>query len=253
MEVFTGLLHDAPARPDVAAHRTLGQGPYGWAVGPLVIGDDRLNAVADDGAEIEVSVLTGTGAGGLVALGRRRTGLRVVAAETVLRDLDDLATNAARVVSAAAGLPEGVDVYVGIPGAPGLVEAVETVEAAGLLGRVDLAAEPPPHGSTPAEVMSVLVEADLPFKVCGLRGDAFGPYGVASVLMAVEALVDGAEADEAQALLAGEDAARMRGGLARWDAAAGSRVRRRLRGVDCADLAGTLESLGGTGLLDRAS
>lgn len=252
MDVFTGLLHDASARLDLAAHRTLVQGTSGWAVGPLVIGDDRLTAMADGDPDVAVSVVTSTGAGGLVALGRRRTGLRVVAAETVLRDLDDLAANAARVVSAAAALPEGVDVYVGIPGAPGLVEAVETVEAAGLFARVDLAAVAPLHGWTSAELLSVLVEADLPFKVCGLHGDAFGPYGVASVLMAVEALVDGAEADEAQALLTGEDGSRMRGGLARWDAAAGSRVRRRLRGIDCSDLAGSLEALGAAGLLDRA-
>lgn len=249
MDVFTGLLHDAPERADAAAHHALSRRPEGWAVGPLVVADHRLTTIDGGGPELAVSVFNRTGAGGLVALSRRRPGVRVVAVEMQLTDLDDLARNAARVVTAAGSLPDGVEVYVTIPGAHGMVEAVETVEAAGLLARVDLSSGP--FGYNSAEVMSVLVEADLPFKVAGTEADPLGRFGAAAVLMAVEALVDGADADEAQALLAGRDGARMRTGLLRWDPAAQTRVRRRLRGVDCADLAGTLEALGPAGLLDR--
>ena len=96
----------------------------------------------------------------------------------------------------------------------------------------------------------MLVEADLPFKVTGAAPDPFGPNGVGAVLTAVEALVDGAEPDEAAALLAAPDPARVRAGLARWDAATQSRVQRRLRGVDCPDLGATLESLARAGLLE---
>lgn len=250
MEVFTGLLHDASA--DLTAHRARRQQPYARAVGPVVVAEDRLSALGDAGGEVAVSVRSGTGAGGLLALARRRPGVRVVAVETVLRDLADLAQNAARVVAAAHTLPDGIEVYVEIPGSAGFVEAVETVEAGGLFGRVDLAAGPAGPGSSAAERLSVLVEADLPCKVTGLTPTTFGHHGIAAVLMAVEALVDGADADEATALLAATDPSRMRAGLAGWDTVTQSRVRRRLRGVDCLDLSRALDELGGAGLLESA-
>ena len=251
--MFTGLLHDAPRTLDLAAHRALGRDRYGWVVGPLIVPDDRVATLGagTDAAETAVSVVLGTGAGGLLALARRRTGARLVAVETVLRDPDDPAGNAARVVSAAESLPEGVDVYVGFPPVPGMLEAVETIEAASLLGRVDLSpAAVGPAGYSPAEQLSLLVEADLPFKVTGASPDAFGANGVGAVLTTVEALIDGAEPDEAAAMLTSADPARVLGGLARWNAATQSRVQRRLRGVDCADLAVTRELLVRAGLLE---
>lgn len=242
MEVFRRVLHDTSASGP-AAHRAALGGADGWAVGPLVVGDERLTGLDPD---VDLSVVVGGGAGGLAALARRTDGLRVVAAETTLRDLDDLAGNAARVVAARDELPEELDVFVGVPAGRGFVEAVEVVEAAGLLGRVDLAAH---RAASVAEELSVLVEADLPFKVAGAGPDAFGPYGVVAVLMAVEALVDGADADEAEALLAQVDARRATAGLGGWDEATQARVRRRLRGVDSPDVTATLVALGSAGLL----
>lgn len=250
MEVFTGLLHDASA--DLPAHRARQQQRYARAIGPLVVPEDRLSALGDADGEVAVSVRSGTGAGGLLALARRRTGFRVVAVETVLRDLTDLAQNAARVVAAAHTLPDGIEVYVEVPGSAGFVEAVETIEAGGLFGRVDLAAVSAGPGSSAAERLSVLVEADLACKVTALSPTTFGHHGVAAVLMAVEALIDGADADEATALLVATDPARMRAGLAGWDTATQSRVRRRLHGVDCLDLGRALEELGRAGLLASA-
>lgn len=255
MDVFRALLHDSagPGRAgDVAAHRALLDSLDGWAVGPLVVGDERLSGpeAADPG--VELSVLVGGGAGGIAALARRVGHLRLLAAETLLRDLDDLAGNAGRVVAAAAELPDGVDVFVGLPSAAGTVGAVEVVEAAGLLGRVDLAQVDRAGGGSgprPAELLSILVEADLPFKATGLGTDPFGPYGVVAVLMAVEALVDGADPRDAEALLDEVDEHRAGVALAAWGTASADRVRRRLRGVDCSDVAATLERLGGAGLL----
>jgi hypothetical protein len=248
MDVFRTLLHDAAdhgREPDGAAHQALLDRPDGSAVGPLVVGDERLSGL---GSGVALSVLTSGGAGSVAALGRRAADLHLVAVETVLRDLADLAGNATRVVAAAAELPEGVDVFVGIPSAPGTVEAVEVVEAAGLLGRIDLAVAAA-SGALAAEQLSVLVEADLPFKATGLGDDPFGPSGVVAVLMAVEALVDGAEPDDAEALLRGVDEHHAGAALASWDAAAAARVRRRLRGVDCVDVAATLDRLNRAGLL----
>lgn len=244
MDVFRTLLHDSPdpgTPADATAHRTRLARPDGWAVGPLVVGDERLAGLDGD---VAVSVLTSGGAGSVAALARRAAALRLVAVESVLRDLDDLAQNATRVVAAASELPDGVEVFVGLPAGDGLVDAVEVVEAAGLQGRLDLGSR---RGA--AEQMSVLVEADLPFKATGLAADAFGPYGVVAVLMAVEALVDGADAEDAEQLLARPDETRSRTALGAWDEAVAARVRRRLRGVDDTDVASTLDRLAGAGLL----
>lgn len=247
MDVFRGLLHDLPDAGPAdggATHPALLDRADGWAVGPLVVGDERLSGLPDD---VAVSVRVGGGAGGVATLARRAGHLQLVGVETVLRDLDDLAGAAARVVAAAADLPAGVDVYVEIPAASGTVDAVEVVEAAGLLGRVSLA-DVRGTGGAGAQ-LSVLVEADLPFKVTGLGPDPFGPYGVVGVLMAVAVLVDGADPSEADALLHEVDEHRATVALGAWDEATAARVRRRLRGVDCADVAGTLDRLGAAGLL----
>jgi hypothetical protein len=243
MDVFRALLHDASDQGE-ASHRALLDRPDGWVVGPLVVGDERLAGL---GADVALSVVTSGGAGGLAALARRAGALRLVAAETVLRDLDDLGGNATRVVAAAAELGDGVDVYVGIPAASGTVDAVEVVEAAGLLGRVSLA-DASGTGGAGAQ-LSVLVEADLPFKATGLGADPFGPYGVVAVLMAVAVLVDGADPSEADALLREVDEHRATMALGAWDEATAARVRRRLRGVDCPDVAATLDRLAAVGLL----
>jgi hypothetical protein len=246
MEVFRALLHDATdqGQAGAVAHRALLGRPEGWAVGPLVVPDERLAGLDPD---LALSVVVGGGAGGLVALARRAGALRLVAAETVLRDPGDLAGNATRVAAAAAALDEGVDVFVGVPAGPGAVGAVEVVEAAGLLGRVSLAGAR--RSSGVGEQLSVLVEADLPFKATGLGADPFGPDGVVALLMAVEALVDGADPRDADALLAGVEEQRATAALGAWDAATSARVRRRLRGVDAVDVAATLDRLGAAGLL----
>ena len=247
MDVFRGLLHDlAASEPNDggAVHRALLDRADGWAVGPLVVGDQRLTGLP---ADVAVNVRVGGGAGGVAALARRAGHLHLVGVEAVLRDLDDLAGNAARVVAAAADLPAGVDVYVEIPAASGTVDAVEVVEAAGLLGRVSLTDARGDDG--PGAQLSVLVEADLGFKVTGLGVDPFGPYGVVAVLMAVEALIDGADPGEADALLREVDDHRATVALTAWEAATAARVRRRLRGVDCTDVAATLDRLAAAGLL----
>ena len=81
--------------------------------------------------------------------------------EPALRDLDDLVGSAARVISAAAELGPDVDVFVGLPYVPGWEAAVEPIEAAGLYGKIDAGGEP----TATVEQLSILVEADLPFKI----------------------------------------------------------------------------------------
>ena len=93
---------------EVAAHP--------W-VGALRVADTAVPTAPDD---VPLRVVATGGASqlaGPAALCVRR-GLRLVAVETALRDLDDPAGNARRVVAAAADLPDGVRVHVAVPGDP---------------------------------------------------------------------------------------------------------------------------------------
>ena len=193
-------------------------------IGPLVVPDTALRqvlraepvevrgeALRQAQGTLDVSVINTGGAGGLLGLARRdMPGVRVVAVESALRDLDDLAGNAARVASAAGELDESVAVFVEIPYAPGWERAVEEVEAAGLLGKIRTGS--PDNSGTPpyaqlAEQLSVLVEADLPFKAtaglhhaqptAGTDPDRPTQHGFLNLLAAVEALVEGASVAEA--------------------------------------------------------
>ena len=176
-------------------------------VGPLLVPDDRLAEVGRPaGPEpIAVRVLVAGGAGGLLALSRRTAvGVRVVGAVSVLRDLDDLAGNAARVVAAAEALDESVQVLVELPDAPGWPAAAELVEAAGLAAQVRSDRSP----DALIEQLAVLVEIDLPFSVAGSPGSLSG------LLLAVDTLVETGDTGPAARLLTGDDhrhpAARLR-------------------------------------------
>jgi hypothetical protein len=229
------------------------------AAGPLLVPDRSLAAVGraagHDPVEdepVEICVLNTGGAGGLLALGGRSVaGFTVVGVVAPLRDLDDLAGNAARVVSASAELPNEVTVFVEIPYAFGWVGAVEEVEAAGLSGAIRLAGD---EFGRRAERLSALIEADLPFLVAdGVDTVLAGASttGVLPLMLTIEALIDGADPDEAAALLALDDPDRARAAIGQWDDASTSRIRRRLLGVATLTPDRVLEDLALSGLVSR--
>lgn len=251
MPLFHRLLEDRPAPASspasiVRQHLEHQSAWYGPCTGPLVVPDTVLaacdRALSDahgaPQAPLEVAVVTSGGAGGLSALaGRKVAGLRVVLAESELRDLDDLGGNAGRVAAAAGELGE-VEVRVTLPDAPGWVRAVEVVEAAGLWANVQADADAWTDRAAAVRLagrLSVLVEADLAFALTTAGGAEPAQPGraVAALAMLVEALVDGAEPEEAAELLLVTDTSRIRAGLERWDGATAARVRRRLRAVGC--------------------
>ena len=236
MELLDGLLADAgllragaSAAEAVARHQEH-RATYVDLVGPLLVPDDRLAEVARAAGDstLAVRVLVGGGAGGLLALGRRAfPGLRMVGAVGALRDLDDLAGNAARVIAAAAALEESLAVLVELPDAPGWPAAAVLVEAAGLSAQVRAGPSP----TALAEQLAALVEADLPFSVAGPL-----PGSLGGLLLAVDALVETGDPGQAAALLTGAD----RPNLA---ALSGTRIRRRLLSVDCPDVAAAAAQL----------
>ena len=207
-----------------------------------------------------------SGAGGLVALARRDLpGLRIVAAEIALRDLDDLAGNAGRVVAAAEELDlDEVSVFVELPFSHGWIGAVEVIEAASLLGKIRTGGLEPaafPTADQLAQQLSVLIEADLPFKAtAGLhrawpnrvtdeRGETLPQHGFVTLLMAIEALIDGAGTDAAVDLLQLDDPGRIFTALQGWDEPAAARVRRRFRSFGCCGVTEPVADLVALGLV----
>jgi hypothetical protein len=167
-------------------------------------------------------VITSGGAGGLLGLARRDLpGIDIVSAEPALRDFDDLAGSAARVVSAATELGSDIAIFVELPYAPGWDAAVELVEAAGLYGKI--AAGEPPSRQT-AEQLSILIEADLPFKITSRSAGGWLP-----LLTAVDALIDGANVDDAATLIRSGDNDQVRTDVSAWEQTTLSRIRRRIR------------------------
>jgi hypothetical protein len=229
--LFDGLLDDEallrapqPRVPAVVAeHREL-RAAHPNLLATLVVPDDQLIKVSlqvPTGESVPVSVITSGGAGGLLALTRRDIpGIDIASAEPALRDLDDLAGSALRVVSAAAELGPDVAIYVDLPYAPGWAAAVELIEAAGLYAKI-AASEADPGQR--AEQLSILIEADLPFKITQLSG------GCLALLAAVNALVDGASRVEAARLLQSGHHDRIGSVVSAWDQATQTRIRRRVR------------------------
>jgi hypothetical protein len=231
MELFDSLLDDETLlrQPETSVpalidrHSEL-RSAHPSLLAALVAPDRRLAEIARQippGPSIPVSVITSGGAGGLLALPRHEVpGVDIVAVEPTLRDLDDLAGSAARVISAAAELEDEIAVFIELPYAPGWEAAVELIEAAGLCGKI-AAAEA--ETRQVVEQLSILIEADLPFKItCANTG------GWLSLLLVVEALVAGANLDDAAALMRLDDH-RLGAALSAWDPTTQSRVRRRVR------------------------
>ena len=274
------LVHDAAMFPPgnasaanaVASHLAYRRAWFRWMIGPLVVSDQKLAEVgrAAHGQAQEpmaVSVVNTGGAGGLVSLAHRpMPSLDVLAVETALRDLDDLAGNAARVASAATELPEGMQVYVEVPYAPGWQRAVEVVEAAGLFGKIRTGspddAETPPHEQL-ARQLSVLVEADLPFKAtAGLhhawRSDGADParprqHGFLNLLVALDAVIEGADEADVVDLLARVDRQEVLHRITGWDDVAAQKVRRRFAGFGCCGVLDPVNDLVALNLVEEST
>jgi hypothetical protein len=232
MELFDNLLDDETLvrQPETRVAAVVAQhfdliSAYPGLLATLVVPDRQLTEVARQvprGASVPVSVITSAGAGGLLALAcHGPAGIDIASVEPTLRDLDDLAGSAARVVSAAAELGSDVTVFIELPYAPGWESAVEVIEAAGLYGKIATSRAEPRQI---VEQLSILIEADLPFKISSSVGCDW-----LALLTAVEALVAGASLEDAVELLELDHHDQVRTGVGGWDQLTQSRVRRRVR------------------------
>jgi hypothetical protein len=281
--LFDGWIDDAAMFPPgnasvdeaVGAHLRYRRSWFASLIGPLLVSDLKLAEVGrtlrqvrmSGGPEgtlpLAVSVVNTSGAGGLLSLvSREIEGVQLAAVETALRDLDDLAGNAGRVVSAAGQLDDAVRVFVEIPYAPGWEKAVAVVEAAGFYGKLRTGGLEPvdtPPSDQLARQLSVLIEADLPFKATAglhhavaLSGSDPGrprQHGFLNLLIAVEELVDGGSASEAADLLGESGRQSVLARVAAWNDTQASRIRRRFRSFGCCGVLDPINDLAALGLI----
>jgi hypothetical protein len=251
MELLDSLVDDetlvrqaeTPVAALVASHCEL-RNAYPNLLATLVVPDSRLTEIARQlppSAGVSLSVITSAGAGGLVALTRHNmASVDIASVEPALRDLDDLAGSAARVISAAGGLEPEIAVFIELPYAPGWESAVELIEAAGLSGKIAVGKSEPRQI---VEQLSILIEADLSFKITSPFEEDW-----LALLSTVEALVAGASLEEATELLRLGDHDQVGTAVANWDPTTQSRVRRRVRRIGTARVGDVITALTGYGL-----
>jgi hypothetical protein len=232
---------DAPLSEATAAFtaRTAAQGA--GLVGTFVLRDTDLPQVRGFDAPLSVVVTGGAGQVSGPAALCRRLGLRLAGLEIALRDLDDLAGNARRVVAAVdaaraeGSLDDDVPVFVELPQTePGHSWLLAADEVAGAELRLKLRtggleAHHVPPAATLASWIDAALDRETPFKcTAGLhhaaRHDA--GHGFINVLAATRLAFDGAAPDEVVATLEERDADALVGfdltGARRWFTSFGS-------------------------------
>jgi hypothetical protein len=227
---------DAPLHEATAAYgaRTTAEGAD--LVGTFVLRDTDLPLVRGVAMPLSVVVTGGAGQlGGPVELSRR-LGVHIAGLEIALRDADDLAGNARRVVAALDQLAMDVPVFVELPNAEptaGWLSAADVVADAELRLKFrtgGLTPDAHPSAQTLAAWIDAALDRETPFKcTAGLHhavrhtsAEGFEQHGFINVLLTTRLLFDGGSVDEAVELLEQRDGP---GLAARWDADLG-RARR---------------------------
>ncbi len=234
---WSGLLDDAaifppgdvPLHDATAAHGEHRRARYGDLLGSFVLRDTDLPLVR--GVPHPLSVVVTGGAGQVAGpLGiAARLGLSVTGLEIALRDPDDLAGNARRVVAAVDHardeglLADDVTVFVELPQADpsyGWEAAADEVAAAELrikLRTGGVEAHLFPTSATLAAWIDAALDREVPFKcTAGLHhavrhtsAEGFEQHGFLNVLLATVRAFDGASRDDTVATLEERDATRL--------------------------------------------
>jgi hypothetical protein len=206
---------DAPLPDATAAYAARTPEDGAELVGTFVLKDTDLPQVRGFGGPLSVVVTGGAGQlAGPVGLGER-LGLELAGIEIPLRDLDDLAGNARRVVTALRHLETEVPVYVELPhvgNTSSWLAAADEVAASELrlkfrTGGLEAGAFPAAHAL--ARWIDAALDRETPFKcTAGLHHalrhtgeDGFEHHGFLNVLVATRLLFDGAGVDDAVVVL----------------------------------------------------
>jgi hypothetical protein len=214
---------NAPLADAVLAFRGHRGGPLAELVGPFVVSDTRLpdllSILDADPADfpLPVTVVVSGGAGAIEPAVRWSAGSALIEPhgfEIALRDLDDLAGAARRVVAAAADLGVEVPVYVEPPvaqapdlvGSHGWLTALDEVANADLrlkLRTGGATADLFPSADALGTAIGAALDRELPFKcTAGLhhairhraQDTGYEHHGFLNVLLATRATLDGEDA-----------------------------------------------------------
>jgi hypothetical protein len=202
---------DAPLDEAVAAHLARGAQPWADLVGGFVVGDAALPALADlvpaDSDSLAINLVVSGGAGAIgpaVTWATRTPGVELRALEVALRDEEDLAHNAQRVLAALDDAEVDCTVFVEPPrvhGAPtaGWLSALDELAAREVSLKLRCGGATPDLVPTSAELAASIeaaLDRELPFKcTAGLhhavRHD--GGHGFLNVLAATRVNLDGGD------------------------------------------------------------
>ena len=273
----------------VTEHRAARSAPYAGLLGPFVVDDRRLPELLThlgtrpDDPPLAVTLVVSGGAGAVEPAVRRASrgpgtgvvgGVALQGVEVALRDLDDLAGNARRVVAAvtaAEALAPDAVVHVELPlthvpdpaASADWLAAVDEVAAAGLrlklrTGGLDRSAFPP--ATVLAAAVDAALDRELPFKcTAGLHhavrhravGTGFEHHGFLNLLLATAAAWDGAGREDVVALLEQQDPTAVATAVEAGGTALLS-ARRWFTSFGCCAVADPLGDLLALGLLGRA-
>ncbi len=213
---------NAPLPEAVAAHSARRAEWYAGFVAGFVVRDTDLPQLRGFDGDLSVVVTGGAGQIAGPCEQARRLGLSLAGLEVALRDLDDLAGNARRVVAAtdaARGegvLDEATPVHVELPfGAPetAWLAAADEVANAGLrlkLRTGGVHAADFPGARQVAEAIDAALDRETPFKcTAGLHQairhtdpeTGFEHHGFVNLMVATRHLFDGASVDDAVAIV----------------------------------------------------
>jgi hypothetical protein len=268
---------NAPLGEAVPAHARHVTSPHGVVVGPFVCSDrvlpdlSRLLEAEPPAQPLPLSLVVIGGAGAIepaLAWADRDPHLEVRAVEVALRDEDDLAHNAARVVTVLdLAQPDDVDAYVELPRlagpepSAGWLRAADAVAEAGHRLKFRTGGESPeahPAETELATVIDAALDRQTAFKCTaglhhGIRHTAhdtgFEQHGFGNVLVATAALLDGADHHAAAAVLAERDSDAVGAELRALDRDAAARLRGWFRSFGSCSIDEPVADLVGWGLL----
>lgn len=240
---------NAPLPQALSAHHDHRHASYADLVGPLLCSDRALRELGTAATEpLRVGLVVSGGAGAIgpaVQHATRSEHVEVVAVEIALRDEDDLARNAERIVraldldlpseaSAAIEVPRGYDREPG----PSWYAALDEVAAAGHRLKLRTGgehADAHPSERELAAFIDAALDRECPFKLtAGLHhavrntdpGAGYEQHGFCNVLLATRTLLDGGTRADAADVLARRDPGPIAAELTGWDDATAESTRR---------------------------